>query len=44
MTDIEGSTRPFREIGERYVELLATHQGLLRGPFVNWTGNLEPGG
>ena len=38
MTDIEGSTRLFRELGERYVELLATHQGLLRGPFVNHGG------
>ena len=26
MTDIEGSTRLFRELGETYVELLATHQ------------------
>jgi class 3 adenylate cyclase len=31
MTDIEGSTRLFRELGERYVELLATHRALLRG-------------
>jgi predicted ATPase/class 3 adenylate cyclase len=38
MTDIEGSTRLFRELGERYVELLATHQALLRGPFVNHGG------
>ena len=38
MTDIEGSTRLFRELGERYVELLATHQGLLRGAFVNHGG------
>ena len=37
MTDIEGSTRLFRELGERYVELLATHQGLLRGPFAVYT-------
>ena len=38
MTDIEGSTRLFRELGERYVELLATHQALLRGPFINHGG------
>jgi predicted ATPase/class 3 adenylate cyclase len=38
MTDIEGSTRLFRELGERYVELLATHQGLLRAPFLNHGG------
>jgi len=42
MTDIEGSTRLFRELGERYVELLATHQGLLRAPFVN-RGGVEVG-
>ncbi len=38
MTDIEGSTRLFRELGERYVEVLATHQALLRGPFTNHGG------
>lgn len=38
MTDIEGSTRLFRELGERYVELLATHQALRRGPFINHGG------
>jgi class 3 adenylate cyclase len=38
MTDIEGSTRLFRELGERYVELLATHQTLLRGPFTKHGG------
>ena len=38
MTDIEGSTRLFRELGERYVELLATHQALLRGPCTTHGG------
>jgi predicted ATPase/class 3 adenylate cyclase len=38
MTDIEGSTRLFREVGERYVELLATHRALLRGSFTNHGG------
>ena len=33
MTDIEGSTRLFREFGTAYAELLATHQGLLGGAF-----------
>ena len=42
MTDIEGSTRLFRELGERYVEVLATHQALLRGPFSNH-GGVEAG-
>jgi predicted ATPase/class 3 adenylate cyclase len=38
MTDIEGSTRLFRELGDRYVEVLATHQALLRGPFTEHGG------
>jgi predicted ATPase/class 3 adenylate cyclase len=38
MTDIEGSTRLFRELGERYVELLAIHQTLLRGPCKRYGG------
>ena len=38
MTDIEGSTRLFRELGETYPELLATHQALLRGAFINHGG------
>jgi class 3 adenylate cyclase len=29
-TDIEGSTRLLNEFGERYVDLLAEHRGLLR--------------
>ena len=33
MTDIEGSTRLFREFGTAYAELLATHQGLLGDAF-----------
>jgi len=42
MTDIEGSTRLFRELGEEYVEVLATHQALLRGPFTHH-GGVEAG-
>jgi predicted ATPase/class 3 adenylate cyclase len=38
MTDIEGSTRLFRELGERYVDVLATHQALLRGSFTHHGG------
>lgn len=38
MTDIEGSTRLFRELGESYVELLATHQAVLRRPFIHHGG------
>ena len=38
MTDIEGSTRLFRELGERYVDLLATHHALLRGAFASHGG------
>jgi class 3 adenylate cyclase len=38
MTDIEGSTRLFRELGDRYVALLATHQALRRGPFIKHGG------
>lgn len=33
MTDIEGSTRLFRELGDGYVALLAEHQALLRDAF-----------
>ncbi len=42
MTDIEGSTRLFRELGERYVEVLATHHTLLRDRFRN-RGGVELG-
>lgn len=38
MTDIQGSTRLFRDLGERYVQLLATHHALLRGSFNNHGG------
>jgi len=38
ITDIEGSTRLFRELRERYVELLATHQALLRDRFIDHGG------
>ena len=32
-TDIEGSTRLLQRLGERYGEVLATHQRLLRDVF-----------
>jgi predicted ATPase/class 3 adenylate cyclase len=38
MTDIEGSTRLFREFGAGYVELLATHRAILREPFTRHGG------
>ncbi len=38
MTDIEGSTRLFRELGDTYVEVLATHQALLRAAFTTHGG------
>ncbi len=38
MTDIEGSTRLFRDLGDTYVELLAIHRTLLRGPFTKHGG------
>ena len=38
MTDIEGSTRLLRELGEVYAELLTTHQALLRGTFIEHRG------
>jgi predicted ATPase/class 3 adenylate cyclase len=34
MTDIESSTRLFRELGDEYVRLLATHTALLREAFT----------
>src|SRR5919206_3438040 len=33
-TDIEGSTRLLRQLGERYAEILAEHQRLLREAFA----------
>jgi YVTN family beta-propeller protein len=38
-TDIEGSTRLERELRERYGEVLAEHQGLLRGVFAAHGGH-----
>ncbi len=38
LTDIEGSTRLFRHLGEQYVELLETHRTLLRVPMVRHGG------
>ncbi len=38
MTDIEGSTRLFRTLGDTYVELLATHFSLLREAFGDHGG------
>lgn len=38
MTDIEGSTRLFRELGERYPSVLATHNALLRDAFSRHGG------
>ncbi len=37
-SDIEGSTRLLTALGERYGELLATHQGLLREAFADAGG------
>ncbi|WP_353509555.1 NB-ARC domain-containing protein, partial [Intrasporangium sp.] len=38
MTDIESSTRIFRELGDDYVGLLATHNALLRAAFTAHRG------
>ena len=38
MTDIEGSTRLFRELGDEYVALLDTHNALLRDAFEKHRG------
>jgi predicted ATPase/class 3 adenylate cyclase len=38
LTDIEGSTRLFRELGEAYLEVLATHNELLRAAVSNHGG------
>ena len=37
-TDIEGSTRLLQQLGERYAEVLAAHQQLLRAAFQTWEG------
>ena len=42
MTDIEGSTRLFRTLGDSYVEVLSTHNALLRTAFGN-RGGVEVG-
>src|SRR4029077_8019817 len=38
-TDIEGSTRLLKQLGERYGELLADHRRLLREAFVAHDGH-----
>lgn len=38
MTDIEGSTRLFRELGDSYVEVLSAHNELLREAFTRHGG------
>ncbi len=38
MTDIEGSTRLFRNLGDAYVAVLATHHSLLRAAFGDHGG------
>lgn len=42
MTDIEGSTRMFRELGDAYVDILETHNSLLRSA-VAARGGVEVG-
>ncbi|HXV72008.1 MAG TPA: adenylate/guanylate cyclase domain-containing protein [Acidimicrobiia bacterium] len=42
MTDIEGSTRMFRELGDAYVDVLETHNSLLRSA-VAARGGVEVG-
>jgi class 3 adenylate cyclase/DNA-binding NarL/FixJ family response regulator len=37
-TDIEGSTRLLKQLGERYAEVLVEHQRLLRGAFAETSG------
>src|SRR5215471_8421884 len=37
-TDIEGSTRLLQQLGERYAEILAVHQQLLRSVFQAGNG------
>jgi predicted ATPase/class 3 adenylate cyclase len=37
-TDIEGSTRLLHQLGDRYAEVLAEHQRLLRATFQAWDG------
>src|SRR5206468_12941484 len=37
-TDIEGSTRLLRELGEGYAQALAEHRRLLRDAFTRWSG------
>jgi len=37
-TDIEGSTKLLRQLGEQYVALLADHHRLMREVFSWWNG------
>ncbi len=37
-TDIEGSTRLFRQLGDRYVDLLSRHREILRDAWVSHNG------
>jgi class 3 adenylate cyclase len=37
-SDIEGSTRLLERLGDRYVEVLAEHQRLLRSAFTRFGG------
>ena len=37
-TDIEGSTQLLQRLGDRYAEVLATHQQLMRAAFQAWDG------
>ena len=37
-TDVEGSTRLLRELGDRYAQVLAEHRELLRDAFARWSG------
>jgi class 3 adenylate cyclase len=37
-TDVEGSTRLLREVGDRYADLLSDHRRLLREAFARYGG------
>ncbi len=37
-TDIEGSTQLLQRLGDRYLDVLATHQQLMRAAFQAWEG------
>ena len=38
-TNIEGSTRPLQQLGERYADMLAECRQLLRTAFQQWNGH-----